>query len=244
MSCALFSCGLICDGRVMPDASSLACPYVGLSNGLHAMAQPLTVLQGALGAWKLRGAYEAGNDRYLEMSARQVERMSDLLGCMQDILETATGEPECGAVDPAELLELVLEGLSSTVREWGGKIERAESNEQARIWGDAKRTERALRAALRAAISVSAPGGAFRLSTRLQDGQVELVVDMATGTGRKLNSTERLNLSLVEANTRSQGGGASWVEDPFCLTITLPAHDRESVGVLFADRQISIPSTV
>lgn len=207
------------------------------------MAQPLTVLRGALGAWKLRGASEAGDERYLEMSARQVERMSDLLGCMQDILDTANGEPKREAVDPGELLDLVLEGLSSTVREWGGKIEHIESNQPARICGDADRIERALRAALRAAISVSAPGGSFRLATRMRDGQVELVVDRASGTGRRLNSTERLNLSLVETNIRSQGGNTTCVEDPFCLTFTLPAHDRETVGVPFAVQHVSVPSS-
>lgn len=191
------------------------------------MAQPLTVLRGALGAWKMRGASEAASDRYLEMSVKQVERMSDLLGCLRDVLDTAQGERRCDIFDLRELLDHVLDGMSSTLREWGGRIERIEPDEPILISADADRTERALRAALRAAVSVSSVQGAFRVSTRLSEGRAELVVEAASAVGRTLNATERLNLRLVENNIRSQDGGYQCVEDPFRLAITLPAHDSK-----------------
>lgn len=230
MSCALLNCGLTCNGHETPEASAPACPYVGLADGLHALAQPLTVLRGALGAWKLRRAPEAASDKYLEMSAKQVERMSDLLGCMQDVLEAAAGEPKREQVDPSELLSIVLEGMRSTLREWGGKIERTESDVPIRFCGDSDRTERALRAALRAAVSVSSPGASIRLVTRMCKGQMEIVVEVSTVVGRSLNSTERLNVGLVETNILSQGGAYVCNEDPFHMTISLPANDGEGAN--------------
>lgn len=240
MNCALFNCGQTCNEHETPVASDLSCPYSGLANGLHALAQPLTVLRGALGAWKLRGAAEAGNDRYLEMSSKQVERMSDLLGCLQDLLDTPIGEPKQEALDPNELVDQVLVGMSSTLQEWGGRIDRVESDGPIAMNGDADRTEHALRAALRAAVSVSSVGGSFRLTTRLREGQVELIVDDATGAKRELTFTEKLNLGLVEKNIRCQGGDYACVESPFRMTFTLPAHDVQAVGTELVAQELCV----
>lgn len=230
MSCVLPDCGVKCDEHEALDAPELACLCADLASGLHAMAQPLTVLRGALGAWRLREATNAASQRYLEMSSMQVERMSDLLGCLQDILDTATAVPLREVFEPGALLDQVLDGMNSTLRDWGGRIVRDHSVEPIWIRGDVKQLERALRAVVRMAISVSSPGGAFQMRTRLCDGRFEFVVDTVTGSGRDFNSTERLNLGLVESNIQSQGGYCACVENPFCMTITLPVDQQVEVN--------------
>lgn len=55
------------------------------------MAQPLTVLRGALGALELRGATAAESTRYVEISSRQVDRLCDLLAGMRDLLDRLEG---------------------------------------------------------------------------------------------------------------------------------------------------------
>jgi hypothetical protein len=215
-----------------PETSFRTCPYEDLANGLHAMAQPLTVLRGALGAWKLRGSLQAEKDRYLEMTSRQVERMSNLLSCLQDVLDTAENDSNWVNVDIGELIGLVLEDMSSVLREEGVGIDVTGLDRQpVKIHGHADRTERAIRAALRVAASVSSPEGLVRLSVRPCETSVEVIVearrDAKTGTKRTSISPTGSTLSLVETNIRSQGGEYRFVEDPLCILFALPAHRPE-----------------
>ena len=45
--------------------------------------------------------------------------------------------------------------------------------------------------------------------------------------GKNLSFADRLNLSLVETNIRSQGGEYRFVEDPLCILFALPAYRPE-----------------
>jgi hypothetical protein len=232
MSCAFLNCSQTCGGPEGSETSFRTCPYEDLANGLHAMAQPLTVLRGALGAWKLRGSLQAEKDRYLEMTSRQVERMSNLLSCLQDVLDTAENDSNWVNVDIGELIGLVLEDMSSVLREEGVGIDVTGLDRQpVKIHGHADRTERAIRAALRVAASVSSPEGLVRLSVRPCETSVEVIVE---STSRRENRHEknldfagRLNLSLVETNIRSQGGTCEFVENPLCIVFALPAQRQE-----------------
>lgn len=202
------------------------------------MAQPLTVLRGALGAFKLRGSQAAESDRYIEMSMKQVDRMGDLLCCMQDVLDTADCEPRCTRVDFCDLIGLVLKGMSSELREWKGTVVRSGSSDPVYVHGDAVRTERALRATIRVLVSISAPGGTIWVSVGFNEGRVEVKAEQKAAHGRALSFTERLNLALVETNIRSQGGRYECVEDPLCILFTLPSY-----GVKAAD-QARVPCCV
>jgi hypothetical protein len=188
------------------------------------MAQPLTVLRGALGAWKLRSSLAGECDRYLDMSMKQVGRLGDLLSSLQDVLDTADGELSRVKVDIGELTVFVLEDMDSDLREWGVKIDAVEVDRSAQIRGDRDRTGRAIRAALRIASSVSSSGGLIRLSVGSCDGRVKVIVEQTTKHGKILSFADRLNLSLVETNIRSQGGECEFVEDPLRIRFTLTAY--------------------
>ncbi len=233
MSCAFLSCGEACRGSDGSETSLLACPFSGMANGLHAMAQPLTVLRGALGAWKMRGGPEAENGHYLQMSTNQVERMSDLLSCLQDVLDVADSKPNRSKVDIGAMIGLVLEDMSSVLQEWGGTIEGLEPDCHVQIQGDADRTERALRAAIRVAVSLSAHGEVIRLSVRRDEEQVQVHVESSASHRKTLGFADRLNLSLVETNIRSQNGAYECVEDPLCVLISLPAFGIEATDPPF-----------
>ena len=64
------------DGALAEPSSLL---HAELADGLHAMAQPLTILRGAMCALTLREEMEPANRRYLDMSAKQVDRLCDLM---------------------------------------------------------------------------------------------------------------------------------------------------------------------
>ena len=230
MSCAFLNCAETRCGSEGPETSSFACTYSILANSLHAMAQPLTVLRGAMGAWKLRSSVAEECDRYIEISEKQVDRMSELLTCMRDVLEMTGGELKLSRIDIGELMGRVLEGMCSELREWKGAIVRVGPTDPIYLDGDTDRTERALRAAIRALVSTSPPGGMIWVSVRPGERQVEVKVEQKAAHGKILSFAERLNLSLVEANILSQGGSYESVEDPLRISFTLPAHSSESLA--------------
>ena len=49
--------------------------------------------------------------------------MGDLLSCLQDVLDVEDGKPNRSKINIGELIGLILEDMSSVLREWGGKIE-------------------------------------------------------------------------------------------------------------------------
>ena len=82
------------------DAESYARLCRELDEGLHALAQPLTILRGALGALTMRGAVrpETAN-RYLEMSNTQVDRLCNLLSGLHSLLDGVRSEPACTGIE-------------------------------------------------------------------------------------------------------------------------------------------------
>lgn len=85
------------------------------ADGLHAMAQPLTILHGALSGVTLRGPLTADQQRYLEMSSKQLARLSEMLRALQDQVDAVEAEPEIDTSVVSELVESAVEGLEQSL---------------------------------------------------------------------------------------------------------------------------------
>jgi len=225
----------------LSDGAQPGCPYGNrldrqsrvfedLANGLHAMAQPLTVLRGALGALTLRVTSAAEERRYLEMSTKQVERMSDLLFCLQSFLDSTESKSDCTQVDLGGLIDLILEDLDSVVRNAGVKIAVEGLVQTVCVWGDAERIEQGIAAALKTIVSLCSQSEEILLSVLSIGDEVELVMRKAGRQDRTLSSFDRVNLALAEANIRSQRGRYRLVQDPLCVAIILPAQQSEQTA--------------
>lgn len=96
MSCAMPSNNALESGASLGDAESYAWVCKELDEGLHALAQPLTILRGALGALTMRGAVSPqAAGRYLEMSNTQVERLCNLLAGLHNLLDGVRSQSVC-----------------------------------------------------------------------------------------------------------------------------------------------------
>jgi light-regulated signal transduction histidine kinase (bacteriophytochrome) len=211
------------------ESSSFACPIDAMADGLHAMAQSLTVLRGALGACNLQGTESAKVERYLEMATKQSVTMNDLFAGLRAVLDSADGKANLEKVEIGELIRFVVQDLDSDLRECGAKVSFIELDAPVQILGDVEKTERAIRAAIRVAISASTRDGQIQLSVRSSKGRVEVIVETNTFEGKKLGFADRLNLSLIESNIRSQGGHHKFVENPVAVLFFLPAYRAEPV---------------
>jgi nitrogen-specific signal transduction histidine kinase len=75
--------------KTYPMAAETA---AGLAQGLHAMAQPLTILRGAAGALQLSPSVSVSDRRYVEMCAVQAERLCEMIVGLRDRLDAAQSE--------------------------------------------------------------------------------------------------------------------------------------------------------
>jgi signal transduction histidine kinase len=71
-----------------------------LDDGLHALAQPLTILRGIFGALTMGDAVSPQTaSRYLDISNTEVERMCDMLSGLRNLLASVQSEPACMEIE-------------------------------------------------------------------------------------------------------------------------------------------------
>jgi hypothetical protein len=217
------------------QASTFASPYHAMAEGLHAMAQSLTVLRGALGACQMRCSEPDKLERYLAMATKQSETMNDLFSGLRATLDSTEGKANLEKVDIGELIRFAVREMDQDLRERGATISFIELDSPVQILGDVEKTDCAIRAALRFAISVSPRNGQLQMSVRPSNGFVEVIVETNRDKVQDLSFADRLNLSLIETNVRSQGGRHKYVEYPLALLFSLPAYRPElEAGALTA----------
>jgi light-regulated signal transduction histidine kinase (bacteriophytochrome) len=196
--------------------------FTNLSEGLHAMAQPLTILRSSVAASAAPGVDATKQRRYLDLSSQQIERACSLFECLQDLVITSVIKADCAPIDLAELLATVAKDQRAVLLASGIELRVVTPTGLPTAMGDRNRALQALSAALNIAASVSATGDVVELLISTRSGYVELIVRNDRVHGRLLNSSERLSLSLAQANILSQRGQYEYAEDPFCASMTLP----------------------
>jgi len=225
MSCGMHSATLeLCPTTVVKDDElGRLCAY--MSQGLHALAQPLTIVRSALAALSAPGVTAVDRQRYLELSSQHVERTCSLFECLQDLVIASQIEADCGPVELSEVLAEVVEEQKAALEISGVVLRIDTPTGLPSVQGDTARTLQALGATLKIAASASSPGDLVELLGTARNGFVELVLQTKRVRGRPLNSPERLSLALAEANIRSQQGQYVCVEDPLRVFIALPLQD-------------------
>lgn len=193
-----------------------------LADGLHAMAQPLTILRSSTEALKLGPAID--QQRYLEISARQVERTCWLFSCLQDLVSAQRSEPACKVFDLWELVGASVEGHRKRLAAIGIGLALTETDFATRIRGDAERTGQAVDAVFRSAGAVSSRGDVLEMGVHHRNGFVEVRLENNRSHGKCSNATDRFGLAVAEANILSQQGRYSFVADPFSVSLMLPSE--------------------
>lgn len=221
----------------MRNATSVAGPeaahperarfYADLVNGLHALAQPLTILRSTMEVLTLPAAGIVDQRRYLEISARQVARTCAMFSSLQDLVETQLIEAQRVQFDLWRLLTPLIEDQRRILGASGVGLVVTRADPQAPIRGDASRTEHALAAVLRLAGSVSGRGDVIELRAVRNEDYLELTFENTHSHGKRMDSSDRLSLAVAEANILSQNGRYAAVEDPFCVSLALPLENLD-----------------
>jgi hypothetical protein len=226
MSCVLPNKNALESG-VSAGADSLAQLCMELDEGLHALAQPLTILRGALDVLTMRGAVPPESSRYLEMSHTQVEHLCNLLSGLRNLLDAAQSEPKYTENCLWNLLVTVLENRQAESRNSTRRIAVAKPDCDFRMMADPVQTEQALHAALNAAEAQSQSPGDICMDISRRDGFANLNLSCTRSKGEKLTAINRLHLLVAEANVRKQHGLYEFSEYPFQISIKFPLLDEE-----------------
>jgi signal transduction histidine kinase len=193
-----------------------------MAEGLHALAQPLTILRNTVALMAAPKIAEAARQRYLDLSSEQVQRACELFEMMQDLVIVSQVEAVHKPFELAELVSAVVDDPHVGLETSGVTINVVVPGDLPPILGDYARTIRALAAALKITTSLSSPGGPVEVRASPSGSSGRLTVTNPRPHGRTLNSSQRLALSLIEANIRSQRGRYTFAEDPFCVSMELP----------------------
>jgi len=224
----------------MPSAvANSAAPEVGddsgkfhadLANGLHAMAQPLTILRAAMEVLNLPPATGVDQRRYLEISATQLERTCRLFANVQDLVTARSADAQRTRLELWEIIGPLIEEETHLLQAPGVAIAVAKPETLTPILGDAGRTKQAVGAALEIAAELASRGDVIELRVSRSGGFVQLAVENTRVHGRRLDSSARLSLALAEANMLSQQGHYEFVSDPFRVSLALPIDKLTLAG--------------
>jgi len=195
-----------------------------VAEGLHALAQPLTILRSAI--LLMAAAKENGADcaRYMNLSAAQIERACRLFSSLQGLMASRLTEAEPEAIDMTKLLARVIEERSHALDGRGVGLAADQMTMRTTVVGDLQRTEQALSAALETAVSVSSAGDVVKVDSSISDGFLECTFESTSRQDNSLKSSDRLNLSLTKANMLSQRGRYEFTQEPFRISLALPVH--------------------
>jgi signal transduction histidine kinase len=214
---------------------------VELADGLHALAQPLTIVRSAIsllemaresgadsarsGADDSRDSADSGRDgadsgRYIEMSGRQIDRACRIFASLQALVAVHVVPANPQSVDIDDLLSHIVADPPPPLGERG--IGFATSGAAGTVFGDRHRTEQAIAAAIEAAASAASAGDVIQIDTSRSEGYVEFVIQCAGRLENSPSSSERLNLSVARASILSQQGRYRFTPDPFRISLVLP----------------------
>lgn len=210
-----------------------------LMNGLHAVAQPLTVLRAAIEVLSRPEAAGIDHRNYLEISAKQVARTCDLFASVRDLVSASVLEPQLADFDLWELLSPVIEEQTARLQASGIGLAVVRHDRWQPILGDAERTLQGFRAMLKTAVSLAAHGDVIEIHTAHTPGYAEINLMNARSHGKKLNSSDRLGLSLAQISILSQQGKYSCADDPFCCWFALPVEQTVPSQAGVAGQQIN-----
>jgi hypothetical protein len=195
---------------------------------LHAMAQPLTVLRGTFGALSLRRPSASDTERYFRMSHTQVERLCGLMTSMRGLLDSA----QCSAVpvptNLCDLLDSIPDHEESNPNPLFLEIRETKIDCEIRVLADLDRTVQAVHAVLRAVSGHFLTGGRIGLSVNMCDGFAVFNMRPVDAQINRLNSIDRLHLSLAEESIRSQEGFFDYQEDPLHISLGLPVISEDA----------------
>jgi hypothetical protein len=202
-----------------------------MGNGLHTLAQPLSILRSSIELLALSEANGLDRQRYLDLSAQQLERTCSIFASLQALIEPELQAARLVQVDLWSLVQPMIEDRRLKLQGLGIGIAESRPESLRPVFADVERTERSVAAVFETALSLSRRGDVIEVAVSQDEAFCHVTLKNTRNHGKRMTSANRFNLSLAETNIVSQQGQYSVVEDPFSVSFALPMCHRISLVV-------------
>jgi hypothetical protein len=205
-----------------------------VADGLHALAQPLSILRSAVELIAI-----SHQDRYVNVAAQQLDRTSKIFSALRNLVDVKRHPARSEAIDLRELIAPIAADWKASLDAFGIGLAVHMSEQQLSAVGDAERMEQTVMALLEAAASDAARGDRLEMRLLASDGWLECSLENCDRKARHLNSVGRLHLAVARENMQSQNGRFEFCDDPFCIRVSWLAGktaDEEPGNAALASR--------
>lgn len=216
------------EGQEVSEAGKALGPlFRSLMAGLHAAAQPLTVLRVRLDEESIQTMPEERLRRTAIDAIAPVDRLCALVSTMQLLVTAEYLQPLRTDVDVASLLRGTIEGLDLVFAEKGIDLV-AEIPSLACVMSvDGKRFEEAMVTSLLLMESASRPGDRIEIRAWIDPTGLRCILSNRGRSLEKLTADQQLSLALAEVDFRTQGGSLTVTHAPLQMDIALPASPKD-----------------
>jgi K+-sensing histidine kinase KdpD len=202
-----------------------------LSEGMHTMAQPLTVLRATLEIASGNASCVSHYQKAVDGSLFEVTRLAEAMGFVQELLRIASDNSAASSVDLPEVLATVQEDLRcvfDTARVW---LDVFWEDDILKIHASASRLRQCLFYLLQHAVRATSEGDTIHLLAEKDGNRLRIYVssDSADVVSRELSWSGCLQwsgvapyLTLAEVLARVDGGRLQWKAKPFAAELWLP----------------------
>jgi signal transduction histidine kinase len=194
-----------------------------LMQGMHAAAQPLTILRASLSKGRTDRMNIEEHRELVESSAGEIDRLCNLFNLLQQLVAVESAQPQLCAARIQPLLEYTTEGVSLLFKEDGMTLKCGLPEIRQPLLIDSARTRQALSCILLIAHAISKASDTVEVVAETSAGGVRITVRNRDSYDGPMNAERTLSLALAEANIRSQQGSLTCDLQPFCVRIELPA---------------------
>jgi hypothetical protein len=196
--------------------------WSNLSRGIHAAAQPLTILRASLGKEQTDRMSLIELRELAASSAREVERVCIYFSFLQQFVISESVKPQLSPMPIEPLVAYATDGVKLLFGRDGMFLTSMVEDSCRPVLVDRARTLQALSSVLLVAHGVSHVQDTIEvIASSSSPHGVKIVVRNANSGIEAINEEARLSMALAEANMRSQQSTLSWSLKPFGVQIEL-----------------------
>jgi hypothetical protein len=193
-----------------------------LSYGIHAAAQPLTVLLASLGKAHTDRLNTEELRELTASSSEEVKRVCTLFSYLQDLVIAESIKPRLSATAILPLLASAAEAVKLLFHKDGMILSSTVPEACPLVLINRPRTLRAFSSVLLTAHALSTARDHVELIASSSNHGMQIVVRSSSLSMTAANAEARLSMAAAEANIRSQQAGLQWSQQPFNVLIDLP----------------------
>jgi hypothetical protein len=205
-----------------PPSAALDILCSNLSHGIHAAAQPLTVLLASLSRAHTDPMSTEELRELTASSSEEVQRVCTLFSYLQELVIAESIRPKLSVTAILPLLASAAEGVQLLFRKQAIVFSSTVPETCPLVLINGPRTLRALSSVLLTAHALSSPRDHVEMIASTSIHGMQIVVRNSNLSDASTSAEAKLSMAAAEANIRSQQAGFVFTQRPFQVLIDLP----------------------